>query len=535
MKSKTSRKITSLFLAFCMAFLAFSAVMPTEVKAENSSEDIGSSKSSEKSVESNVTPADMSFGMDMDATLNEDDPSIIDVVLSIKDIKEPLCALEYLLCFDASLVEGVVQECGGPMDVFMTKVPMYIMLVPGYNLEIPVRSYEQISTYEDGYYHLRFVDLLDYQNAKPGQTPPELINDGDIVMTIQFRILEGVAEGITIPFHTENVRGTTAGELDSVFGATSTASYTIPKTKPEKNPSFSGASLTLQDNLNVNYKADASLFGEGGYENPYVIFSFNGVETIVSDYRIEGNKYVFDFTDIAPHQMGDTIYSTLYATHNGEEYASKTREYSVLEYCNNAFDNYGSDEYAELRTLLVDLLNYGAMAQMYMSYKVDDLVNASLTDTQKAWGTSTDREIESIRNLKYETIANPTVSWKGAGLNLEESIAIRLKISAQDIEGMSLRVTTSAGSVSIDSSKFFETTGGHYVFVDCLCAAQVSETVYITVLKDNVAVSNTLRYSIESYAADNMNSVDENGANLLKAMIRYGDSAKAYADKISNY
>jgi hypothetical protein len=47
---------------------------------------------------------------------------------------------------------------------------------------------------------------------------------------------------------------------------------------------------------------------------------------------------------------------------------------------------------------------------------------------------------------------------------------------------------------------------------------------------DGVPVSNTARYSVESYAYNNQNAANSNLAKLVKAIIRYGDSAKAYVE-----
>ena len=56
----------------------------------------------------------------------------------------------------------------------------------------------------------------------------------------------------------------------------------------------------------------------------------------------------------------------------------------------------------------------------------------------------------------------------------------------------------------------------------------MSEEVYMTVMKDGVAVSNTARYSIESYAYVKQNDSNNKLVNLVKAMMRYGHSAKNY-------
>jgi hypothetical protein len=51
------------------------------------------------------------------------------------------------------------------------------------------------------------------------------------------------------------------------------------------------------------------------------------------------------------------------------------------------------------------------------------------------------------------------------------------------------------------------------------------ELVYVTVYDGDTAVSNTLCYSIESYAYAKQNDSDTNLKNLLIAMMRYGDAA----------
>jgi len=302
----------------------------------------------------------------------------------------------------------------------------------------------------------------------------------------------------------------------------------IPIT-PSEELKFTSTSLTLQDDLVINYKVDKSLIDDNGYKTPYVVFNLNGVKTVVKKYKVVENKYVFDFTNIIPHQMNDTVYATLYATYNGVVYNSNAFEYSVSTYCYNMLEKCSSDEYAEFRTLLVDLLNYGSASQEYMKYKEGNLANANLTSEQKEWGTVTDRSLETIQDINHVVIDNPTVAWKSAGLNLSKSIGFRFKFAAESIEGLTVKVTTDAGSEwTIKASQFQVTDGGYYVHIGCMNAGQMSDAVYVTVYKDGVAVSNTFKYSIESYAHNKQNDSDETLGALVKAMMKYGDSAKAY-------
>jgi len=302
-----------------------------------------------------------------------------------------------------------------------------------------------------------------------------------------------------------------------------------PKPTPAVALGFKGASLTLQENLTINYKVDVALFETVGYTNPYIKFVMGDKEKVVTEYRVEGNRYIFDYENIVPHQMNDTISATLYAEFNGETYSSAPVDYSVATYCYSMLSRYTTDAYAEFRTLLVDLLEYGAKSQEYMGYNADNLVTANLTDTQKSWGTSTDREFTSVMDTKYEVIDNPTVAWRGAGLNLQESVGMRFKIQATDIENMYVKVTSDdGGEWTIPSEKFEATSGGYYVYFASLNSGQMSEPVYLTVYDGDVAVSNTVRYSIESYAATQQNSTDTKLVALLRAIMRYGDAAKAY-------
>ncbi len=291
---------------------------------------------------------------------------------------------------------------------------------------------------------------------------------------------------------------------------------------------FKGASLSLQHNLAINYKVDKALFEDVGYTNPYVVFELNGVKTKVSGYTVSGERYVFTFRNIAPDQMNDTIYATLHATYNGVEYASETREYSVVEYCYSMLELYSGDEYSELRTLLVDLLNYGAASQVFTDYKTDALANADLTETQKQWATSNDPTLETVLDTAYATVENPSAVWKGAGLNLQESVSIRLKFIAENIEDLKVKITSGTKTWSIYSDKFIDADGVYQVYFTGLDVSQMREKVYFTIYEGDTPVSNTVCYSIGSYAYEKQNSTINGLSDLVVAMMKYGDSAYAY-------
>ncbi len=294
---------------------------------------------------------------------------------------------------------------------------------------------------------------------------------------------------------------------------------------PVPTLSFSGAALALQHNLAIQYKVNAEYFTTGGFTDPYVIFTLAGKEYTVRDYTIADGKYIFTFRDIAPNQMNDNISAVLHATFNGSLQTSAPRNYSVAEYCYSMLAKNASNE--KLRTLLVDLLNYGAMSQLYTGYNTKALVNANLTETQRNWATAEKRDYNNVQTTKYETIDNPTVSWKGGGLVLQDSVTMRFKFATDNTEGLTFKVASGGKSWTITD---FTTEGdAHYIYFNGLHAGQMSQEVYVTAYRDGTAVSNTVRYSIESYAAVKENDTTEVYlADLVIAMMKYGDSAKNY-------
>lgn len=323
------------------------------------------------------------------------------------------------------------------------------------------------------------------------------------------------------------------GTIQFAYPVLAKEAYKPPQEEPEQPAyelKFSGASLTLQDNLAINFKAKAEIFAEGQYEDPYVVFSLNGKEVRVDDYKVMGTDYIFPFTNIAPNQMNDTVTATLYAKYKGVDYSSKATGYSVATYCYNMLGKSTADAYAEFRTLLVDLLNYGAASQIYTNYKTSNLVNASLTNAQKAWGTKETREYTDILKADYATVANPKASWKGAGLNLKDRVEFRLTLQTENVANLSVKVTADYGNEWVIPSEDFISTGnGKYdVCFNGLNAAQMSKPVYFTVYENGKAVSNTARYSVESYVYKYQNNADTKLADLVVAMMKYGDSAYNY-------
>ena len=294
---------------------------------------------------------------------------------------------------------------------------------------------------------------------------------------------------------------------------------------------FNGASLTLQNDLKINFTVKKELIDNNGYSEPFVVFSSNEKSNIVTEYTEKTSDgveyYVFSFNNIAPDRMNDTITASLCATYNGDIYSGPEFEYSVATYCYSML-NTTTD--AKLRTLLVDLLNYGTASQIYTGYNDNALVNALLTDEQKLWGTIDDPVMTTIKDSHYRIVNNPSVIWKGASLNLNDSITMQFIFSTDDINNITIKIEDKNEAVIEEiKTEDFMVSGNYYIVkFKGLTAGQMSDAVYITAYREDTAISNTVAYSIESYAYSKQNDNNAYLATLVKAMMKYGNAAYAY-------
>ena len=288
-------------------------------------------------------------------------------------------------------------------------------------------------------------------------------------------------------------------------------------------------SLSLTSSITMNFKVLKTAVAD--FENPYVQFTRNGNTVTVSEYTEQGDYLVFSYNDIAPQAMNDTVTAILKATHNTIEYSSSPLEYSVSKYAYTMLDKCSGDQYAKLRTLIVDLLNYGAEAQSYQNYKTDDLVNSKLNDTQKAWASTDELALADVTDKNYATVENALVEWKSASLQLNNSVAVRYKFTAQNVDNLSVKVNCGASQWEYGADSFTDNGDGTYYFLfNDLNADKMSEDIFITVMNGDTAVSNTMRFSVESYSKKVQDLMPNSSLQkLTDAMMRYGKSAANYA------
>ena len=303
---------------------------------------------------------------------------------------------------------------------------------------------------------------------------------------------------------------------------------------------FYGSTVYMGNTLAVYYYTDRDIDGielAGGKTLPgftdiSVNFSYgarvgNDSLNVGIDKAITNDDayYKFPCRYITPSQIGDEITAVISGNFNGTTYTFTMEDYSVKQYCLNRLAKSTS---AEEKAMLVDMLYYCDASRAFTTYKADEeLVTNKLTSEQKALHTA-ERTYNSVLNKASTNIENEKVTWEKAAIELYH--CVRMRLSCKPVDGVSVGEVYAKATVNGEAVETYikQENGVYYVYVLDLAYAQLSEKVYVTLYEGDTAVSDTICYSVESYAATMLDATDEELVTLLKAMMCYGDSAKAY-------
>ena len=293
--------------------------------------------------------------------------------------------------------------------------------------------------------------------------------------------------------------------------------------KPALPPfKVASASLSLGESIAINFRISAEV--NAAYSNIYGIASCDGdVQRIEGVVEADG-RVKFTYSNLTPKMAKVPVTFTLYGTANGTQY-TKEVEYSVYRYCNS---QYNKTTDASYKTLLTDFLNYATALQIYTAYRTDDLANAGFDQT---YASATLAEPVKQLNAKFTVIENPAVNWNSVTLAIRDTVNVKLKFTAADINGLTVKFVING--TEIVKSEFTPVEGSanqYYVYFGDILPKEMRTPFTATVYKDGVAVSNTLQYSIQSYAVGKT-TPGTNLNDLVIAMLKFGDACAAYFNK----
>ena len=310
------------------------------------------------------------------------------------------------------------------------------------------------------------------------------------------------------------------------------------------------ANVELESDYTIRFTVKTAVYNK--YKNVYLVVEkemFDG-DTAIDPQIIEltdaatitvngEERYAYTVEGFAAKEIASEITATLYGEdENGNVVYGKAIPYSLRKFAETQITKSTTKE--SLKTAMVDFLNYGAAAQIYFGYNTTDLANKDLTEEQLALATA-DRDL--VNSTDTTDSSSTRNKFSSINLELESKITIRAvtNINGETYaankdtwyaeakytnflgEDVTVTIPLSDASVGVDAKD------RTYIDVNVLAAREMSTLVEFTVYDgDGAAVTNTLTYSIESYAASKANNSDANLVALVKAMMKFGDGAKAY-------
>ncbi|MBO4459434.1 MAG: hypothetical protein J5778_02105 [Clostridiales bacterium] len=289
------------------------------------------------------------------------------------------------------------------------------------------------------------------------------------------------------------------------------------------------------------------IYSSGNFSNVRLNVDFGGKTTEIKQADFSDpatGVYRFTFRGVSAAEMTTVAKATLLATSGSTTYQSSAVETSVKSYAMGLLDYYSNltgDKTKTYRTALckaiVDMLNYGAAAQVYFGKNTNDLANKSLTSAQKQLGSSL--AITPATCYAKKDLAQASASIEKIALSFENPVdfilyakfankpsdSVKAEISYKEDSG-----STKTLSVASSAFELQEAEGLYRIEFKDIPSRYLKSALSIVLKDGNTAISSTVTYSCESYVKAILDgNFDNNVKDLVKKMLVYGDSAKAYA------
>jgi len=277
--------------------------------------------------------------------------------------------------------------------------------------------------------------------------------------------------------------------------------------------------------LNERISVSANVILGGNYYNPKVEITYLGQTTTISESTFKNGSYKFRFNGVLPQNMGDTMTIKFSATDasSGTSKTIHTKEnYSVQSYLEGLLADGSASN--KLKTLCVDLLNYGAAAQQYAG-KTSGLVNANIGAYQQ-YATSYTAPTSDYSSSVADGVEG--VVLHGASLRLVSNVDVRIRMTLGDYKtGVKVKFTINGITTTINENQLIANEDGTYTAeLDGVSVNSFGKVITISVLNASSEQIANATYSVNSYVSA-MADDAEVGA-LVKALYCYGVSAANY-------
>ena len=336
--------------------------------------------------------------------------------------------------------------------------------------------------------------------------------------------ISGIQNGITA--YAINQMTWTTDKAAVTLNATGSAkSFTFTAEYASKSPEVSlyGRSITLKDNIDVNYYMEMS---DSVFEHDaYLEFKIGGqtYKLNASDAAEvnENGKTLYKFScPVNAAQMSDTIETRIVIDNKTEEEYS----YSVKEYATELLSK--SNEYPEETIKLVKaLLNYGTAAQTFFKYNTGKPANAGLSDTDKAVANADFAAYKAVIKTDSANSQSNGLTYYGSSLICKSEMTVRHYFMVNegcDINNYKFSYVNADGNeVSLTPKKASD--GVYCVDINGIMARNLNSNYACKVTGKNKACIFELDYGPFSYSQKVINSGNssEELKNLVNALYWY--------------
>ena len=346
--------------------------------------------------------------------------------------------------------------------------------------------------------------------------------------------ISGIQNGITA-YALNQLTWTTDKAAVTLNATGSAQSFTFAAEYTSVSPAVSlyGRSITLKDNIDVNYYLEIS---------DSVLESDAYLEFKIGDqtYKLnvcdaaevnENGKTLYKFScPVNAAQMSDTIETRIVIDNKTEEEYS----YSVKEYATELLSK--SNEYPEETIKLVKaLLNYGTAAQSFFKYNTGKPANAILSDTDKIVAAADFAAYKAVIKTDSANSQSNGLTYYGSSLICKSEMTVRHYFMVNegcDINNYKFSYVNADGyEVSLTPKKASD--GGVYcVDISGIMACGLYKNYVCRVTGMDSSQIIELNYGPLSYAYSVANDKDSSIElkNLMNALYMYSEMARKVND-----
>ena len=336
--------------------------------------------------------------------------------------------------------------------------------------------------------------------------------------------ISGIQNGI-IAYAINQMTWTTDKAAVTLNATGSANSFTFTAEYASESPAVSlyGRSITLKDNIDVNYYMEMS---DSVFEHDaYLEFKIGGQTYKLNASDVaevnENGKTLYKFScPVNAAQMSDTIETRIVIDNKTEE----EYLYSVKEYATELLSK--SNEYpAETIKLVKALLNYGTAVQNFFKYNSDKPANDGLSDTDKAVAAADFEEYKAVIKTDSENGQSNGLTYYGSSLICKSEMTVRHYFMVNegcDINNYKFSYVNADGNeVSLTPKKASD--GVYCVDINGIMARNLNSIFACKVTGKNKACIFELDYGPFSYSQKVINSGNSSDElkNLVNALYWY--------------